>query len=307
MNRRNPDFCSVFRSELIAIYEALKSIRNTNYQDIWILTDSRSAIQHLSHTGDLRDKKGGQARKLEKTRIKDTHPHRRFTLISEINDNIKDGSSNGLGYVAQMKEPSVFSRNYYLVVQNYLRILEFWAQNIELEVDEDHSMLPCTHSIYCCAPSHTEEFEERQVSPMARMKVTPTRYHAPETPPPIFSPKKEEEVVAATASTHNPHRCRFCDYSSRWKQNVINHQYTHTGEKPYQCQHCNYKTTQQSRLKQHTYVHTKEKPYRCQHCSFTTAYGSYLKIHIQKNHSPSEQSPTALYHPFDITSLLSRV
>ncbi|UYV64027.1 UBR4, partial [Cordylochernes scorpioides] len=56
MNRRNPDFCSVFRSELIAIYEALKSIRNTNYQNIWILTDSRSAIQHLSHTGELRDK-----------------------------------------------------------------------------------------------------------------------------------------------------------------------------------------------------------------------------------------------------------
>ncbi|UYV62000.1 hypothetical protein LAZ67_1007399 [Cordylochernes scorpioides] len=56
MNRRNPDFCSVFRSELIAIYEALKSIRNTNYQDIWILTDSRSAIQHLSQTGELRDK-----------------------------------------------------------------------------------------------------------------------------------------------------------------------------------------------------------------------------------------------------------
>ncbi|UYV85180.1 hypothetical protein LAZ67_X004830 [Cordylochernes scorpioides] len=56
MNRRNPDFCSVFRSELIAIYEALKSIKNTNYQDIWILTDSRSAIQHLSHTGELRDK-----------------------------------------------------------------------------------------------------------------------------------------------------------------------------------------------------------------------------------------------------------
>ncbi|UYV79466.1 SUPT5H [Cordylochernes scorpioides] len=56
INRRNPDFCSVFRSELIAIYEALKSIRNTNYQYIWILTDSRSAIRHLSHTGELRDK-----------------------------------------------------------------------------------------------------------------------------------------------------------------------------------------------------------------------------------------------------------
>ncbi|UYV61642.1 hypothetical protein LAZ67_1005714 [Cordylochernes scorpioides] len=71
MKRRNPDFCSVFRSELIAIYEALKSIRNTNYQDIWILTDSRSAIQHLSHTGELRDKVSrniiGYLQKLSKT------------------------------------------------------------------------------------------------------------------------------------------------------------------------------------------------------------------------------------------------
>ncbi|UYV71749.1 hypothetical protein LAZ67_9000227 [Cordylochernes scorpioides] len=71
MNRRNPDFCSVFRSELIAIYEALKTIRNTNYQDIWILTDSRSAIQHLSHTGELRDKVSrniiGYLQKLSKT------------------------------------------------------------------------------------------------------------------------------------------------------------------------------------------------------------------------------------------------
>ncbi|UYV81132.1 hypothetical protein LAZ67_20000127 [Cordylochernes scorpioides] len=71
INRRNPDFCSVFRSELIAIYEALKSIRNTNYQDIWILTDSRSAIQHLSHTGELRDKISrniiGYLQKLSKT------------------------------------------------------------------------------------------------------------------------------------------------------------------------------------------------------------------------------------------------
>ncbi|UYV64958.1 hypothetical protein LAZ67_3002563 [Cordylochernes scorpioides] len=56
INRRNPEFCSVFRSELIAIYEVLKSIRNIKHHDIWILTDSRSAIQHLSHTGELRDK-----------------------------------------------------------------------------------------------------------------------------------------------------------------------------------------------------------------------------------------------------------
>lgn len=46
---RNPNFCSVFRSELIAIEEALKFCTSENVRsDIWILSDSSSAIQHLS-------------------------------------------------------------------------------------------------------------------------------------------------------------------------------------------------------------------------------------------------------------------
>ncbi|GFT15744.1 RNase H domain-containing protein [Trichonephila clavipes] len=47
---RNSDSCSVFRSELIAIDTCLKdalSIPGSN--SIWILSDSRSAIQHLSN------------------------------------------------------------------------------------------------------------------------------------------------------------------------------------------------------------------------------------------------------------------
>ncbi|GFV03881.1 uncharacterized protein TNCV_3173151 [Trichonephila clavipes] len=50
IQRRNPDSCSVFRSELIAIDEALGSLASLpNGKDIWILSDSRSAIQHLSN------------------------------------------------------------------------------------------------------------------------------------------------------------------------------------------------------------------------------------------------------------------
>ncbi|GFT71976.1 RNase H domain-containing protein [Trichonephila clavipes] len=42
---RNSDFCSVFRSELIAIDEALRIIKTmTSPDEIWILCDSRSAI-----------------------------------------------------------------------------------------------------------------------------------------------------------------------------------------------------------------------------------------------------------------------
>ncbi|GFW84262.1 RNase H domain-containing protein, partial [Trichonephila clavipes] len=56
---QNPDGCSVFRSELIAIDEALGSLASLlNGKEIWILSDSRSAIQHLSNWQSVRDNVG---------------------------------------------------------------------------------------------------------------------------------------------------------------------------------------------------------------------------------------------------------
>ncbi|GFS54941.1 uncharacterized protein TNCV_3576461 [Trichonephila clavipes] len=56
IQRRNPGGCSVFRSELIAIDEALGSLASLpNGKEIWILSDSRSAIQHLSNWQSVRD------------------------------------------------------------------------------------------------------------------------------------------------------------------------------------------------------------------------------------------------------------
>ncbi|GFV55686.1 RNase H domain-containing protein [Trichonephila clavipes] len=59
IQRRNPDGCSVFRSELKAIDEALGSLASLpNGKEIWILSDSRSAIQHLSNWQSVRDNVG---------------------------------------------------------------------------------------------------------------------------------------------------------------------------------------------------------------------------------------------------------
>ncbi|GFV87826.1 RNase H domain-containing protein [Trichonephila clavipes] len=60
IQRRNPDGCSVFRSELIAIDEApLGSLASLpNGKEIWILSDSGSAIQHLSNWQSVRDNVG---------------------------------------------------------------------------------------------------------------------------------------------------------------------------------------------------------------------------------------------------------
>ncbi|GFW15342.1 transposable element Tc1 transposase [Trichonephila clavipes] len=56
---QNPEGCSVFRNELIAIDEALGSLAFLpNGKKIWILSDSGSAIQHLSSWQSVRDNVG---------------------------------------------------------------------------------------------------------------------------------------------------------------------------------------------------------------------------------------------------------
>ncbi|KFM69173.1 hypothetical protein X975_25474, partial [Stegodyphus mimosarum] len=48
--KRIPDFSSVFKREFIAIDEGLSCILSfLDPQVIWIMTDSRNAIQHLSN------------------------------------------------------------------------------------------------------------------------------------------------------------------------------------------------------------------------------------------------------------------
>ncbi|GFV80451.1 DUF4817 domain-containing protein [Trichonephila clavipes] len=59
IQRRNQARCSVFRSELIAIDEALGSLASLpNGKEIWILSDSESAIQQLSNWQSVRDNVG---------------------------------------------------------------------------------------------------------------------------------------------------------------------------------------------------------------------------------------------------------
>ncbi|GFV07606.1 RNase H domain-containing protein [Trichonephila clavipes] len=55
---RNPDHCSVFRSELIAISGTLDHDLNSYKDSIWILTDSRSFIQYLKNWPKIMDSTG---------------------------------------------------------------------------------------------------------------------------------------------------------------------------------------------------------------------------------------------------------
>ncbi|GFV76446.1 putative RNA-directed DNA polymerase from transposon BS [Trichonephila clavipes] len=53
----NPDFSSVFKSELMAIKLGLEAIINeSDYGELWILSDSRSSLQHLHNWTQVGDK-----------------------------------------------------------------------------------------------------------------------------------------------------------------------------------------------------------------------------------------------------------
>ncbi|GBN35615.1 hypothetical protein AVEN_218189-1, partial [Araneus ventricosus] len=53
---RNPDNCSVFRSELLAIREALNFALHFENSDIYVLKDSNSSIQYLKNWPEIREK-----------------------------------------------------------------------------------------------------------------------------------------------------------------------------------------------------------------------------------------------------------
>ncbi|GFX11346.1 probable RNA-directed DNA polymerase from transposon BS [Trichonephila clavipes] len=54
---KNPNYCLVFRSELIAIRRGLQCATQLEdrFLEIWILTDSRASFQHLANWGDIGD------------------------------------------------------------------------------------------------------------------------------------------------------------------------------------------------------------------------------------------------------------
>lgn len=57
LSKRNPDHCSNFRAELIAIEKALKILKTLHTSEvIWFLVHSKSTIQHLKGYHNLMDK-----------------------------------------------------------------------------------------------------------------------------------------------------------------------------------------------------------------------------------------------------------
>ncbi|EHB14373.1 Zinc finger protein 764 [Heterocephalus glaber] len=77
------------------------------------------------------------------------------------------------------------------------------------------------------------------------------------------------------------HGCYVCGKSFAWRSTLVEHLYTHTGEKPFQCPDCGKGFGRASSLSKHRAIHRGERPHCCPNCGRAFTQRSALTTHLR--------------------------
>uniref|UniRef100_A0A4X2LNH9 Zinc finger protein 764 n=1 Tax=Vombatus ursinus TaxID=29139 RepID=A0A4X2LNH9_VOMUR len=81
--------------------------------------------------------------------------------------------------------------------------------------------------------------------------------------------------------TDKRHGCNICGKHFAWRSTLVEHIYTHTGEKPFHCSDCGKGFSQASSLSKHRAIHRGERPHRCPDCGRAFTQRSALTTHLR--------------------------
>ncbi|XP_006896585.1 PREDICTED: zinc finger protein 764-like isoform X1 [Elephantulus edwardii] len=77
------------------------------------------------------------------------------------------------------------------------------------------------------------------------------------------------------------HGCYVCGKSFAWRSTLVEHLYTHTGQKPFSCADCGKGFSQASSLSKHRAIHRGERPHCCPNCGRAFTQRSALTTHLR--------------------------
>jgi len=98
--------------------------------------------------------------------------------------------------------------------------------------------------------------------------------------------------VAGAHSRYHAYNCSHCARAFCTKEQLKNHETTHTGEKKYKCQFCEHTSATKTQHNTHERTHTKEKPYACPYCPHRSGDSSNLSKHIKNKHPGPRKLPS---------------
>ncbi|XP_051160589.1 zinc finger protein 260-like [Leptopilina boulardi] len=85
------------------------------------------------------------------------------------------------------------------------------------------------------------------------------------------------------------HTCKHCKRYFNYKNSLIYHMRSHSGERPHQCDECGKSFFAASALKVHKRLHSGDKPYKCEDCGRKFRQWGDLKYHSTSIHSELRQ------------------